>query len=355
MDAPPIQYCRTDDGVNIAYTDSAARLPPLVVCRGFSHLAIRDGVYLHGDRLNVLEDQFRLIRYDHRGFGESAQDGIEDFGLETRVADLRAVFDACALESAFLLTGEGFANLTAIPFAATHPGRVDAMVLTMPYATAQDLRRNAETATFLKVRKADPRAAFEHLAIVSGYTDVGEIAAFVDYHTVCLQDRDVARAWRKATAAADMTGMLGRVTCPVLVIPGVGSSPALIDSRPVVAGIPNAQMTPWRLPSMSKESDAIWQQAIRDFFGGIEGGTAEPARASTFPPTQPSSSAARLSPRELEVLRLIAAGKSNPQIAEALVIAPGTVGRHVSNMLAKTGLKNRVELATYATEHGLRS
>lgn len=61
----------------------------------------------------------------------------------------------------------------------------------------------------------------------------------------------------------------------------------------------------------------------------------------------------KLSPRELEVLRLIADGKSNPQIAGALVIAPGTVGRHVSNLLAKTGLSNRAELTRYAVEHGL--
>ena len=62
-----------------------------------------------------------------------------------------------------------------------------------------------------------------------------------------------------------------------------------------------------------------------------------------------------LSPRELEVLRLIADGKSNPEIAAELVIAPGTAGRHVSNLLAKTGLRNRTELATYAADQGLRA
>ena len=78
-------------------------------------------------------------------------------------------------------------------------------------------------------------------------------------------------------------------------------------------------------------------------------------KAAPVAPTTPTlSPPANLSPRELEVLRLIAAGRSNPQIAEALTIAPGTVGRHVSNLLAKTGLSNRVELATYAADHGLR-
>ena len=78
--------------------------------------------------------------------------------------------------------------------------------------------------------------------------------------------------------------------------------------------------------------------------------TDEPA-AATAP--VPSTAPATLSPRELEVLRLIADGHSNPQIAAQLVIAPGTVGRHVSNLLAKTGLSNRVDLTRYAIEHGL--
>jgi DNA-binding NarL/FixJ family response regulator len=60
-----------------------------------------------------------------------------------------------------------------------------------------------------------------------------------------------------------------------------------------------------------------------------------------------------LSAREVEVLRLIAVGKSNPQIAGELVISLNTVQRHVSNILAKTGLANRTEAASYATRHGL--
>jgi DNA-binding NarL/FixJ family response regulator len=60
-----------------------------------------------------------------------------------------------------------------------------------------------------------------------------------------------------------------------------------------------------------------------------------------------------LSAREVEVLRLIAAGKSNPQIADELVISLNTVQRHVSNILAKTGLANRAEAASFATRHGL--
>jgi DNA-binding CsgD family transcriptional regulator len=62
---------------------------------------------------------------------------------------------------------------------------------------------------------------------------------------------------------------------------------------------------------------------------------------------------AGLTGREVEVLRLIAAGHSNRAIAEALFISPNTVLRHVSNIFAKTGVANRAEAAAYATRKGL--
>ena len=60
-----------------------------------------------------------------------------------------------------------------------------------------------------------------------------------------------------------------------------------------------------------------------------------------------------LSPREIEVLRLMAAGKSNREIAEALFISRNTVSTHVRNILAKTGSANRAEAAAFAVRHGL--
>jgi len=60
-----------------------------------------------------------------------------------------------------------------------------------------------------------------------------------------------------------------------------------------------------------------------------------------------------LSEREVQVLRLVAAGRSNPEIAAALVLSRYTVDRHVNHILAKTGTANRVEAATYAHRRGL--
>jgi DNA-binding NarL/FixJ family response regulator len=55
----------------------------------------------------------------------------------------------------------------------------------------------------------------------------------------------------------------------------------------------------------------------------------------------------------LEVLRCLAAGKSNTQIADELVISQNTVIRHVSNIFAKTGVTNRAQAAIYARDRGI--
>ena len=66
-------------------------------------------------------------------------------------------------------------------------------------------------------------------------------------------------------------------------------------------------------------------------------------------PAYPSS----LTEREVEVLRLISAGKTNLEIAEVLVIAEGTARRHVANIYEKIGAVNRVEATLYANQQGL--
>jgi two-component system nitrate/nitrite response regulator NarL len=60
-----------------------------------------------------------------------------------------------------------------------------------------------------------------------------------------------------------------------------------------------------------------------------------------------------LSDRELEVLRLIANGKDNAEIARELVISPKTVKNHISNILMKLQIENRIQAAVYAVRSGL--
>ena len=72
---------------------------------------------------------------------------------------------------------------------------------------------------------------------------------------------------------------------------------------------------------------------------------AQPTRAPAYPDG--------LSQREVEVLRLIAAGKTDREIADELVISSRTVNNHVRSILNKTAVANRTEAASYATREGL--
>jgi DNA-binding NarL/FixJ family response regulator len=60
-----------------------------------------------------------------------------------------------------------------------------------------------------------------------------------------------------------------------------------------------------------------------------------------------------LTPREIEVLRLVAEGSTNREIAERLYLSEGTVKNHVSRVLTRLGLRDRTQAAIYARDHGL--
>ena len=67
----------------------------------------------------------------------------------------------------------------------------------------------------------------------------------------------------------------------------------------------------------------------------------------------PASLPGGLTAREVEVLRLVASGRSNPQIAGELVLSEKTVARHLSNIFGKLDVGSRTAAAAYAFEHGL--
>jgi DNA-binding NarL/FixJ family response regulator len=86
---------------------------------------------------------------------------------------------------------------------------------------------------------------------------------------------------------------------------------------------------------------AITRRLIEDFCRGPEPG-APAGRA-----------AGGLSERECQVVRLIAAGRSNAEIASRLYLSEATIKSHITRILAKLGLRDRVQIAVYAYEHGI--
>ena len=96
-----------------------------------------------------------------------------------------------------------------------------------------------------------------------------------------------------------------------------------------------------------EEAAGLEHDAARDIFERLG---AKPDLARLEAPTKGEHG---LSRRELEVLRLVAAGKTNREIAASLVISEHTVARHVQNIFAKLGLSSRAAATAFAFEHDL--
>jgi two-component system, NarL family, response regulator LiaR len=99
-------------------------------------------------------------------------------------------------------------------------------------------------------------------------------------------------------------------------------------------------------------------QAIRQVFRGepsLDPAVARKVLAELSAPPSKPLTPDPLTPRELEILRLVAQGKSNKEIAAELVIAEETVHTHVSNILNKLHLASRTQAALYALKEGLAS
>jgi DNA-binding NarL/FixJ family response regulator len=87
-------------------------------------------------------------------------------------------------------------------------------------------------------------------------------------------------------------------------------------------------------------SPSITRRLIEDF-------------ATRTDPLEPPAVLEQLTPREREVLVLVARGYSNGEIAERLVVTEATVKSHVGSVLLKLGLRDRVQAVVFAYEHGI--
>ena len=92
---------------------------------------------------------------------------------------------------------------------------------------------------------------------------------------------------------------------------------------------------------------AVQQRLVAAVLDQAQPPPGEPAPAP--PPALPDE----LTPRELEVLKLIAAGLSNREIADTLVLSNATVKTHVNRIFYKTGARDRAQAVRYAYQHGL--
>ncbi len=132
----------------------------------------------------------------------------------------------------------------------------------------------------------------------------------------------------------------------------LGRAECLLGTADMVAAL--GEERPYRLAATAAVADDVLRSDVRA--GRLDGTVADAvlAAAGRLPPgAHRTSWPAGLSDREVEVLRLIARGRTNEQVAGTLFLSAKTVGRHVENLYAKAGIHSRAGAALFAVEHHL--
>jgi DNA-binding CsgD family transcriptional regulator/pimeloyl-ACP methyl ester carboxylesterase len=339
LDAPPVQYVTTNDGYNIAFCVSGQGQSFVMMPQPMNHIQLfwTEETWVR-PWWQGLAERFQFIQYDGRGQGLSTRNVGNDLSHSNLANDLEAVVDRLQLERFILMAVQTFGH-TAIRYAVDHPARVEALVLASSMVSLTDwpLERLSTIA------ESDWEG---FLRMQAGLSNASDVARSVHRQKQTISQSDW-RAFHRLSASSDIAAYLPRLRTPTLVLhPKESMNTSPDEATKLAAAVPNARMV--LIDGVTPLGDS--EQGIL----AIEAFLAElqiPVALSASP--LEDRSAHRLSARELEVLRLVAAGKSNQQIAEALVISPNTVGRHVSNIFDKLGFANRAEATAYALRNGL--
>ena len=158
----------------------------------------------------------------------------------------------------------------------------------------------------------------------------------------------------QAASATDVTQDLARVKAPTLVLHRRGVPQIPIEvSRSLATQLPRGRLVVLEgaQPHLFLEAPEEVVRMLVDFFcEGIEPSEAIPREV---PAGQPGEPASDLSRRELDVIRLLAAGESNGEIARRLGLSTHTIERHVANIYRKIDARGRADATAYALRHGL--
>jgi DNA-binding CsgD family transcriptional regulator len=166
-----------------------------------------------------------------------------------------------------------------------------------------------------------------------------------------------ARATMQAASAVDVADQLPSVAAPTLVLhPRDMTQIPVEDARALASGLPRGRLVlvEGSQPVLFGEHPGEVVTLLADFFcDGIEPAGEIRAALSASAADGPGLQSDGLSNREREVLRLVAAGESNAQIARRLGLSVHTVERHVANLYRKISARGRADATAYALRNGL--
>lgn len=362
---PNIRYATTADGVSIAYWTMGEGEPLLE---------------LQPPPFNDIEHEWRewefhrlvarhrqLIRYDCRGSG-SSQRSVADFSIEALVNDVEAVVDALGLEHVNIW-GEVQCAPTAIGYAVRHPERVARLVLYAPIARPADFYALPTMRSLLSLLDQDDWITYtDSMALAFfGWEEAAAARDMATYYRGCT-DTETAKRCIAAQQSIDVTGLLGQVRAPSLIIyPRGATFPTVEMARRFASGIRDARVS--IIESAGYWTNEATEGVLRlldEFLGervpvsrvaakaaGGEILTPEKRAERPAQTLRSPTEAGALTPRETEVLRLIAAGRTNREIAADLTLSVRTVARHITNIYTKIGARGKADATSYAHRNNL--
>jgi pimeloyl-ACP methyl ester carboxylesterase/DNA-binding CsgD family transcriptional regulator len=356
VNAPPLHYVTTADDFHVSYF-TIGEGPPLVFASnifGDAHMYCQLARHhVRGVTDGLVALGWNVVRHDVRGMGSSDR-AVDDFSLQARVSDLEAVVDGLGLER-FALAGVDIGAATAIGFAARNAHRVSRLVLLSPWVSGVDMFAlpDLRVATAAIARGHREWEVFTNvLANISNLFE--DVAAGMQVAISMRQSTtpECLARYNKASESIDLTSLLPQLTMPALVIHEPSFPFGSLDlCRDVAKKIPNARFVVVNDKSIA---GTVHDGHIFAIDGFLRSRTADPPGTvpviSAAPPTVTRT---RLTAREVQVLRRVAGGLTNKEIAATLGLAAPTVERHLVNIYTKIGARGRVDATAYAIRNGL--
>lgn len=336
-----IRYCTTEDGVRIAYSVEGEG-PPLLFVHYVYAFSLSHLVPSYDDDVKRIASGHQLIRYDMRGTGLSQRD-TDDFSPAAQLKDMEAVAEALRLHR-FTLLGAAAGGPRTIAYAAAHPDQVAGLILYASFARLLDVFPREQLQAFATLAATNWQFATRTLADISVRShDEQEGLRWARLTEQSTSGKNMARII-EANIDGDVSDLLPRVECPTLVCHSRNDALWPFDlGRRLAEGIPNARLFAFdgdRGGPFTDSDQAIdaMQAFLKELASADSAGDAE---------TRP------LTPREIEILRLIAAGMTSQEISRHLKVSVRTVGRHITNIYNKIDARGRADATAYALRHGL--